>query len=163
MFADDGSVPNNPPAVCALSPRDRILIGSPDPEDVIENGSAQRWRDMWRNGIFPYVHYHFDDPRGMGIARGPRQGPLRRQQGPGARSQHGVRLRELPAGTGHQCLSASPESDGDRHLFRRTASTISAAAARANMPRRWKPSRVPLPDSDPVFRQAGPLLRLWHN
>ena len=28
------------------------------------------WGDMWRNGIYPYVHYHSMIHEGMGIARG---------------------------------------------------------------------------------------------
>ena len=47
------------------------LIGSPDPEQVIENVFRRNgWGDMWRNGIFPYVHYHSMIHEGMGIARG---------------------------------------------------------------------------------------------
>ena len=71
MFADDGSVPNNAHLPFALYRRAIDLIGSPDPEQVIENVFRRNGgRDMWRNGIFPYVHHHSMIHEGMGIARG---------------------------------------------------------------------------------------------
>ena len=71
MFADDGSVPNNAHLPFVLYRRAIDLIGSPDPEQVIENVFRRNgWRDMWRNGIFPYVHHHSMIHEGMGIARG---------------------------------------------------------------------------------------------
>ena len=71
MFADDGSVPNNARLPFLVYRRAIDLIGSPDPEQVIENVfRGNGWGDMWRNGIFPYVHYHSMIHEGMGIARG---------------------------------------------------------------------------------------------
>ena len=69
----------------------------------------------------------------------------------------------LPAGTGHQCLWASPDlmvigtylRAGKYDLCR--GSTGEHTKALATIP------RVPLPESDPVFGKQGPLLRLWHN
>jgi uncharacterized protein YjlB len=69
----------------------------------------------------------------------------------------------LPAGTGHQCLWASPDlmvigtypkvgkydlCRGSKREHDQALQTIPA---------------VPLPDADPVFGKQGPLLRLWHN
>jgi uncharacterized protein YjlB len=69
----------------------------------------------------------------------------------------------LPAGTGHQCLSASADlmvvgtypRTGKYDL--RRGSKGEHAKALETIP------RVPLPDSDPVFGKQGPLVRLWHN
>src|SRR6478736_3907980 len=71
MFADDGSVPNNPRLPFLVYRNAVDLTGTPDPEDVIETVFAQNgWGDMWRNGIYPYVHYHSMIHEGMSIARG---------------------------------------------------------------------------------------------
>ena len=63
---------------------------------------------MWRNGIYPYVHYHSMIHEALGIARG-----RAKVRFGGA---HGRELDVLagdvvvlPAGTGHQCLWAAPE------------------------------------------------------
>ena len=71
VFADDGSVPNNA-KLPFLIYRDAIdLKGSPNPEEVVERAfAANHWGDMWRNGIYPYVHYHSTIHEAMGIARG---------------------------------------------------------------------------------------------
>jgi uncharacterized protein YjlB len=70
MFTDDGSVPNNAlPLVIYRSAVD--LSGTPNPEDVIERVfRSNSWGDMWRNGIYPYTHYHSMIHEVMGIARG---------------------------------------------------------------------------------------------
>ena len=58
-FADDGSIPNNPKLPFLIYRGAIDLKGNPDPEDVVESTfAANRWGEMWRNGIYPYVHYH---------------------------------------------------------------------------------------------------------
>jgi len=67
----------------------------------------------------------------------------------------------LPAGTGHQRLSASGDflvigaypAQGTYDLCRATP----AEHARA----KDLVTKVPLPDADPVYGKDGPLLRLW--
>jgi uncharacterized protein YjlB len=59
MFRDDGIIPNNPhlPFLVYRSAID--LEGQASAERAIESTfGANGWGDMWRNGIFPYVHYH---------------------------------------------------------------------------------------------------------
>ena len=164
MFADDGSVPNNARLPFVLYRRAIDLIGSPDPEQVIENVFRRNgWGDMWRNGIFPYVHYHSMIHEGMGIARGRAKVRFGGNKGQEVELTQGDVVRAAGRHRASMPLG-QPRPDGDRHLSAGPGSTTSAAAARANTPRRWKPSRrVPLPDSDPVFGKQGPLLRLWHN
>ena len=71
LFADDGSVPNNPRLPFLVYRGAVDLAGTPDPEDVIEQTFRENgWGDMWRNGIFPYVHYHSMIHEGLGVARG---------------------------------------------------------------------------------------------
>src|ERR1700747_2537867 len=70
-FADDGRVPNNPTLPLVLYRGGIDLTGTPDPETVIEETfAANGWGHMWRNGIYPYVHYHSMIHEAMSIARG---------------------------------------------------------------------------------------------
>jgi len=161
LFTDDGSVPNNPRLPFVLY-RDAIdLSGTPDPEEVIERVFREnRWGDMWRNGIFPYVHYHSMIHEGLGVARG-----RAKVRFGGAKGQE-VDLVQgdvvvLPAGTGHQGLWASPDlmvigaypKSGKYDLCRGSKAEHDKALETIPL--------VPLPDTDPVFGQKGPLLRLW--
>ena len=63
---------------------------------------------MWRNGIYPYVHYHSMIHEAMGIARGRAKVRFGGEQGREHRPRAGD-VVVLPAGTGHQRLSQSPD------------------------------------------------------
>jgi uncharacterized protein YjlB len=157
MFTDDGSVPNNPKLPFLLYRNAIDLIGTSEPETRVEHlFRFNGWGNgIWRNGVYPYVHYHSMIHEGMAVARGRAKV---RFGGAGGReidiSSGDVVV--LPAGTGHQCLwhviGAYPRS-GQYDLCRGSkAEHDKAVAAIAN---------VPLPDSDPVYGKQGPLLRLW--
>jgi uncharacterized protein YjlB len=160
-FADDGSIPNNAVLPLILYRGGIDLSGSPDPEQVIEKAfAANGWGDMWRNGIYPYVHYHSMIHEAMGIARGRakvRFGGKKGKEidvGPGD-------VVILPAGTGHQLVSQTQElvvigaypPSGKYDLCR--GSKAEHAKALGSI------AKVPRPASDPVFGASGPLLALW--
>ena len=71
MFGDDGSIPNNPrlPLLVYRGAID-LSLGSSAERVVESTFGANGWGDMWRNGIFPYVHYHSMIHEALGIARG---------------------------------------------------------------------------------------------
>jgi len=161
MFADDGLVPNNARLPFLLYRNVVDLIGTVDPENVIENMfRANDWGNMWRNGILSYLHYHSMIHESMGIARG------RAKVRFGGNKGREIDLRQgdvmvLPAGTGHQCLSSSNDlmvigaypKTGHYNLCR--DSKGEHAKALSSIP------LVPIPSTDPVFGKEGPLLRLW--
>jgi len=71
IFADDGSIPNNPRLPFLVYRNAIDLSDTPDPEAVVEKTFARHgWGEMWRNGIYPYVHYHSKIHEALGIARG---------------------------------------------------------------------------------------------
>jgi uncharacterized protein YjlB len=162
-FADDGSIPNNPTLPFVLYRGGVDLTGSPDPEDMIEKAFARNgWGNMWRNGIFPYTHYHSMIHEAMGIARGRAKVRFGGESGEAIDVIPGD-VVILPAGTGHQCLSHSPElvvigaypPSGKYNLCR--GSKADHAKALVTIP------KVPLPAVDPVFGPDGPLLTLWRS
>ena len=161
LFADDGSVPNNPRLPFLVYRGAIDLAGTPNPEDMIETTFHKNgWGEMWRNGIFPYVHYHSMIHEGLAIARGRAKVRFGGSKGEDIDVVPGD-IAILPAGTGHQCLWASPDllvigaypKSGRYDLCR--GSKAEREKALQSIP------KVPLPDSDPVFGEAGPLMRLW--
>jgi uncharacterized protein YjlB len=162
-FADDGSVPNNPHLPFLLYRGAIDLIGTPDPEIAIERVfRTNGWGDMWRNGIYPYVHYHSMIHEGMAVARG------RAKVRFGGSGGHALDLAQgdvavLPAGTGHQCLWAS----GDLMVIGAYPMTGRYDLCRGSRSEHTRAietiPRVPLPETDPVFGRQGPLLRLWRD
>jgi uncharacterized protein YjlB len=160
-FADDGSVPNNP-RLPFLIYRDVIdLKGSPDPEPIVERlFDANHWGDMWRNGIYSYVHYHSTTHEVMGIARGRAKVRFGGRGGPEIDLFAGD-VCVLPAGTGHQGLWASPDlmvigaypPNGKYDLCRGSKAERAKAIDAIR--------EVPLPLADPVYGLSGPLMKLW--
>src|ERR1700730_6348704 len=68
-FEDDGIVPNNP--LPFLVYKGAIDVDNGHPEKTIEGlFGANGWGDMWRNGVYDYLHYHATVHEALGIARG---------------------------------------------------------------------------------------------
>lgn len=162
-FEDDGAVPNNP-ALPMLVYRGAIDVADArDPESAIEAiFQANGWgRDLWRNGIYPFTHYHSMTHEVLAIARGRTRVRFGGAGGVDLDLAAGD-VAVLPAGTGHQRLSASAglrviggyPPEGAYDLCHATAAEY--AAALAAIP------QVPLPASDPLGGADGPLLSLWH-
>src|ERR1700732_1250043 len=80
VFAADGLVPNNP--LPFLVYKGAVNVGNGHPEKTIEGlFGANGWGDMWRNGVYDFLHYHATVHEALGIARGPARGRLGRARG----------------------------------------------------------------------------------
>jgi uncharacterized protein YjlB len=162
-FADDGRIPNNPTLPLLLYRGAIDLAGSPDPERLIEKTFGENgWGDMWRNGIYPYVHYHSMIHEALGVARGRAKVRFGGERGAEIEIAAGDVIL-LPAGTGHQCLSHSKDlcvvgaypPSGRYNLCRGSKAEHTKALASI--------AKVPLPATDPVFGPKGPLIALWRS
>jgi uncharacterized protein YjlB len=160
VFADDGLVPNNP--MPFLVYKRAIEVDNDQPEKTIEAVfSANGWGAMWRNGVYDYLHYHATVHEALGVARG--NAIVRFGGDSGTEIAVGAGdVAVLPAGTGHQCLSAS-----------RDFSVVGAYPPGPNMqitrptPENYRKAlktipEVALPKTDPVMGEDGPLPRLWN-
>lgn len=160
-FADDGLTPNNDRLPLVLY-RDAVHVaGTADPAALFEQAFARNgWGNSWRNGIYPFAHYHSMIHEVLGIARGTARVRFGGESGREIQIAAGD-VAVLPAGTGHQCLTATPDllvvgaypPDGTFDLCRATPD----AHARA----RTTIARVPLPNADPLYGADGPLIALW--
>lgn len=159
VYADDGLVPNNP--LPFLVYRQAIKLEAGHPEKNIEGlFGSHGWGQMWRNGVFDYLHYHSTVHEALGVARG----HARVRFGGDAGQEFGIAAGDaviLPAGTGHQCLSASDDfvvigaypPGPEMHVTRPTPENHRKALE--TIP------RVKKPRTDPLYGEAGPLVRLW--
>jgi len=160
-FKDDCLVPNNPlPFLVYRGAFDTKQM--PDPAAAIEQTFAENgWgHGMWRNGIYPFVHYHTQIHEVLGIARGHARVRFGGDRGEEIDVAAGD-VAILPAGTGHQCLSASADISvvgayppgAKMHVTRPTPEDHRKALK--TIP------EVKLPKTDPVIGADGPLVKLW--
>jgi uncharacterized protein YjlB len=159
VFEDDGLVPNNP--MPFLVYKGAVAIGNGHPEKTIEGlFGAHGWGDMWRNGVYDYLHYHATVHEALGVARGRARVRFGGDRGKELEISAGD-VAILPAGTGHQCLSASRDFSvgggyppGAKMQITRPTPENHAHALQT-IP------EVKLPKTDPVMGADGPLVRLW--
>ena len=160
-FQDDGLVPNNP--MPFLVYKGAVDVENGHPEKTIEGlFGANGWGDMWRNGVYDYLHYHATVHEALGVARGHARVRFGGNRGQEIEVEAGD-VAILPAGTGHQCLTASADFSvvgayppGARmHVTRPTPENH--AKALQTIP------QVKLPKSDPVLGENGLLVRLWEH
>jgi uncharacterized protein YjlB len=157
-FADDGAVPNNRLPFLVY----KGAVEGRDLASAIEKAFRRNdWgHGLWHNGIFPFVHYHSQIHEVLGIAAGKARVRFGGNKGEELDVEAGD-VAVLPAGTGHQRLSQTPDllvigaypPGGHYDLCRGTGAEH--ARALTTIP------RVPLPATDPLFGADGPLTRLW--
>jgi uncharacterized protein YjlB len=159
VFEDDGLVPNNP--MPFLVYKGAVAFEGGHPERTIETlFRANGWGDMWRNGVYNFLHYHATVHEVLGVARGRARVRFGGDRGKELEISAGD-VTVLPAGTGHQCLSASQDFSvvgayppGPPMDLQR-ATPENHAKALKTIP------QVKLPPTDPVMGADGPLVRLW--
>jgi uncharacterized protein YjlB len=158
QFADDGTFPNSRLPLLlyagALAP-DRA-----SPEAMEAMFAACGWPPAWRSSVFTYHHYHSTAHEALGIASGSARLMLGGPQGREFEVTAGDVI-VIPAGVAHRRLSSSPgflvvgayPPGQDWDLLRGTPDERPQADRNIG--------RVPLPVTDPIAGEAGPLLKHW--
>ncbi len=157
-FADDGRIPNNVLPVVIY----RKAIGeeavSAEALEALFDGNG--WPSAWRWSVYDFHHYHSNTHECLGVAQGHARLQLGGEQGREFVVSAGDVI-VLPAGVGHKKLSSSadflvvgaypPGFSSD--LLRGETNERPAADKRI--------AQVPLPQTDPVGGQGGPVLEKW--
>jgi uncharacterized protein YjlB len=161
MLQDDGVIPNNARLPFLHYPGAVVIPAEADPAAVFEQlFKSNGWGDSWRNGIYDYVHYHSSAHEVLGLARGRAKVRFGGDNGKVFELSAGD-VVVLPAGTGHQSLSATKDllvigayPPGARYDECR-GSPQERARALQSIP------KVPVPENDPVYGAGGPLHDAW--
>ena len=165
-LAGDGTVPNNA-ALPLVIYRGVLARMEKDPKGdraaAFETMFARNgWPDSWRNGIYPYHHYHSTAHEVLGIAAGSARVRLGGEQGQTVEIRAGD-VVVIPAGVAHRREAASADllvigsyPRGQHPDVCKPGGTGREAALR-NI------KAVPLPASDPVTGGSAPLLECWRD
>ena len=156
----DAEIPNHPRWPLLVYPG-AVPVAGEDPAAAFEALFARHgWPPAWRDGVFPFHHFHPDGHEALGVYAG----EVTVRFG----GAHGVLVTArpgdvivLPAGAGH-CKVSSKGALG-----------VVGAYPGASQPGTCRPSaaahadhlasvvRVPRPAADPVYGADGPLLTHW--
>jgi len=159
IFPDDGMVPNS--AMPFLLYKGAIALDHGHPERTIEERfAANGWGQSWRNGIYDYLHYHATVHEVLGVARGRALVQFGGDHGEEFEIRRGD-VAILPAGTGHQCLSASEDFSVVGAYPPGPQMRISKPTPENYVLATQTLPLVTLPETDPVYGSDGPLVKLW--
>jgi uncharacterized protein YjlB len=159
-LAASGGVPNHPHWP-VLVYEGAIGIAGADPAAAFEalfdrNG----WPAAWRNGIYPFHHFHCDAHEALGVYSGEVTAQFGGEGGVVVTARPGDVI-VLPAGTGHKKLSShgalgivgAYPAGQQPDLCTPLLSNLKRSAAAV--------ARVALPRLDPVCGEDGPLFHHW--
>jgi uncharacterized protein YjlB len=156
-FDDDGGIPNSSLPVLLYRGALQPGAGAAAYEDLF---AGNGWLGAWRDGIYPFHHFHSTSHEVLGIASGTANVVLGGPRGSRIELTAGD-VVVLPAGTGHCNAGSEPGllvvgayPNGMRWDLRR-GDPSEHDEVLANI------ARVPLPDTDPVGGAKGRLIELW--
>jgi uncharacterized protein YjlB len=161
LFNDDGKVPNNP-ALPVLIYKGAVETTGSTAETIETLFARNGWgHGQWRNGIYPFVHYHSMIHEALAIAQGHAKVQLGGHQGEVFDLAAGD-VAVLPAGIGHQRLSASDDllvigayPPAGTYNLCHGDNPADRDKALVTIP------KVPVPVSDPVLGKDGGVPKLW--
>jgi uncharacterized protein YjlB len=138
-----------------------IVLAGNDPAAVVEKVfEANGWCGSWRNGIYPYHHYHSTAHEVLGVYCGSAMVQFGGDNGVVVELEAGD-LVVIPAGVAHKNLGA-PQEFGVVGAYPQGQDWDMNYGKPGERPKADENiSKVPLPKTDPVYGSAGPLLGLW--
>jgi len=161
LFDAVEEIPNNP--VLPLLVYEAVLdLDDPDAAGrCIERFAKHGWHGAWRNGVFPFPHYHSNVHEVLGICEGQATLRLGGSSGLVMTVKAGDAL-VLPAGTGHQNLGSSSDFLVVGAYPNGMDWDLCHGQPEDRQTEIHQIDAVPLPDGDPLFGRDGPLTRFWN-
>ncbi len=159
LFKDDGSIPNNPDL--PLLYYERVL-----PSEQRSAGACRElfarynWRNSWVNGVYNFHHYHSITHEVLGITGGKATLILGGEQGKEVSVQAGDVI-VIPAGVGHFNKNSSRDFEVVGAYPDGMSWDMCYGKPEERPEKMENIKEVPLPETDPVFGQEGPLLEEW--
>ena len=159
-LASSGAIPNHPHWPLLMYPNAVVIAGA-DPAVAFEElFDRNAWPAAWRNGVYPFHHFHCDAHEALGVYSGEVTVQFGGEDGIVISARPGDVI-VLPAGTGHKKLSSrgalgivgAYPSGQHPDMCTPLLSSLKRNAAAIE--------RVDLPQRDPVYGAGGPMFTHW--
>jgi uncharacterized protein YjlB len=159
LLRDTGVIPNSRLPLLVY-PR-AFALPEDDPASWVEQVfQSHGWGGAWRNGIYPYHHYHSTAHEVLGVYCGWATVQFGGEPGIVQRVEAGDGVM-IPAGVAHKNLDASPGfaivgayPDGQKW-------DLCYGRMRERPAADHRIAQVPLPKADPIYGRPSPLRELW--
>ena len=160
LLVDDGTFPNNG-KLPLLVYKNALFIPADNPAGAVEKVFRDNgWGGLWRNGIYPYHHYHSTAHEVLGMYAGTVTVQLGgpdgliwvAQKGDVIIIPGGVAHKNLGASDDFRCVGAYPPG---QHWDMNFGKKGERPGADQNI------LKIPLPASDPVYGKEGALMKSW--
>ncbi|HEX8424699.1 cupin domain-containing protein [Hymenobacter sp.] len=106
-FADDGRIPNSRYPLLVYR-KAFTATGAAGASWLESRFAANNWTNSWRNGVFPYHHYHSTSHEVLGVYSGTALLHMGGEKGKAVHVAAGDIL-VIPAGVGHKKIEASAD------------------------------------------------------
>lgn len=151
-----GDIPNNPELPVLLYKG----VWKEDPLESEVKFNRNKWLNSWVNGVFNYHHYHSNTHEVLAVMSGKALLLLGGEEGEKAEVTAGDVLL-LPAGTGHKRLDASNDFQVAGAYPNGMSADLKKSLDNDLQREIEKIRKVPMPETDPVYGESGPLFEFW--
>ncbi|GMA46479.1 cupin domain-containing protein [Tetragenococcus muriaticus] len=154
-FTDDGAIPNNPSFPLL------VYKNAIEDEDQVNQILRQNhWSNAWRNGVFPYHHYHSNSHEVLVVVGGKALLQMGGEHGEQLTAERGDVL-VLPAGTGHKLLKKEAGFSVIGAYPNGQNYDICYGKKEERPEKLDNIKQVPMPGYDPIYGESGKLFAYW--
>lgn len=154
-FADDGSIPNNPKFPLLIYKN--VMEAEDEAAQVLHHN---HWSNAWRNGVFPYHHYHSNSHEVLAVDSGGALLQMGGEKGEQLEVQQGDVLI-LPAGTGHKLIKKQVDFSVIGAYPNGQDYDICYGKKEERPEKLNNINEVLTPGNDPVYGRQGALFSYW--
>jgi uncharacterized protein YjlB len=158
FFSNDGTIPNSHLPLLVYK---NIAQGDHKADWLGQTFKKNGWTNNWRDIILPFDHFHSNTHEVLGLAKGIARLKIGGDNGEIVLVETGDVII-MPAGVGHYSLDNSLDyqfvggypngAEWNSILSLKNEDSISIIEEILN---------IPIPDSDPIFGNKGPLFDFW--
>lgn len=158
-FASDGSIPNSRLPLLIYA-GEFTATGNDGAEWLEKTFARHGWTNSWRNGVYPFHHYHSNTHEVLGVYQGSAELHLGGEQGRKVKVRAGDVI-VIPAGVGHKNLGASSDFAVVGAYPEGMSPDLLKDEPRLLKDAELRVANVPLPEADPVRGKDGGASVIW--